>query len=426
MALTRQWYAKLAFAVLIVWCADIYYKINILRPISGLPNASDFAVYYHAGRDILSGISPYENAAYFYPPLVAFLMAPFALTDYVSARCIWFALSNGFLLLSAWLLWRAIGRDRVALGCIAIVWAFGGAAKETLDIGQLSPVLVLALVIAYSSRGELRGVFTGVGFALKYIPGVLVGSILLHRRWRELSAFLAVGLMGVVFPWIILGLAFSGARAPTSGHYWLGTPALFSWSIPSTTLRVLLPASRGATLPAEWQFGNVAALLHLSPSLQRISAGAGLLTLLAGLIALAVVCRGKLNAGQVPWAMAGLVSLSLAAAPVCWTHYQVLQYPGVAMLMASACRRKAWPAAAAAALFFGMTYRWPEAALNAYHDTYWAWTAASPATLYFWTSIPPLACLGLFGLALANVRRTVKQPGAERQPAILVLDQRRL
>jgi Glycosyltransferase family 87 len=176
MALTRQWYAKLAFAVLIVWCADIYYKINILRPISGLPNASDFAVYYHAGRDILSGISPYENAAYFYPPLVAFLMAPFALTDYVSARCIWFALSNGFLLLSAWLLWRAIGRDRVALGCIAIVWAFGGAAKETLDIGQLSPVLVLALVIAYSSRGELRGVVDPVASPVARAIGLSRGG----------------------------------------------------------------------------------------------------------------------------------------------------------------------------------------------------------------------------------------------------------
>src|ERR1039458_6255610 len=86
--------ANAATIILLGFCAYHYTRTNILRPIPGLRGPSDFAVYYQAARDVVSGTSPYENAAYFYPPLVAFLMTPFALTDYVSARTIWFVLSH--------------------------------------------------------------------------------------------------------------------------------------------------------------------------------------------------------------------------------------------------------------------------------------------------------------------------------------------
>jgi len=43
--------------------------------------------------------------------------------------------------------------------------------------------------------------------------------------------------------------------------------------------------------------------------------------------------------------------------------------------------------------------------------THNGWTTASPFTLYFWTSVPPLASLGIFALALVIVGRT----GARRQ-----------
>jgi hypothetical protein len=103
--------------------------------------------------------------------------------------------------------------------------------------------------------------------------------------------------------------------------------------------------------------------------------------------------------------MIALVSLSLAAAPVCWSHYQVLQYPGIALLLASSIRLRAWRTTAAVVLCFLLLHRLPENALIHYHGEHPDWTAASPLTLYLWTSVTPLACLGLFGLALSHVKR---------------------
>jgi Glycosyltransferase family 87 len=406
----KQNAANIACTIFVGYFAYLYWKINILRPIPGLSSVSDFGVYYRAGRDVLNGASPYENPAYFYPPLVAFAMAPFALTDYVTGRWLWFLLSHGLLLLAAWLLWRALGRGRIALCCIAAVWALGGAAKETLDVGQLSPLLVLVLVLACTQRGRLQGASVGLGFALKYIPGLLAVAFFMHRRWRTLVGFAGTVLVTAVLPWLALSLLFAGARAPRAAHYWMGTPAMFSWSIPSMVLRILIPLRRGTALPHDWQFGNVAESLNLRPDLAWISAGAAIATLALGVLVLALVCRGRLNREQVPWAMAGLVSLSLAAAPVCWSHYEVLQYPGVAMLLVSAIRLRAWRATAAAIVCFALLHRLPETFLTRYYDAHNAWTAASPATLYFWTSVTPLACLCLFALALMNVRRTACKP----------------
>lgn len=394
-----------------------------MGPIAGLPNGSDFSVYYHAGQDILAGRSPYENPAFFYPPLVAFLMAPFALTGYLPARWIWFLLSHALLLWAGWLLWRALGKGRIALCCIACVWALGGAAKESLDVGQISPLLVTFLVIAYTRRRSPQRFSIGIGFALKYIPGILALPLVLQRRWRALAEIASIGISFVLIPWIVIRLFFAGVGAPVSAHYWMGTPALFSWSIPSSMLRLLHPVTRGVHLPNEWEYGNVAATLQLS-SLQRwISVGTAMAALFVGVAALVLVCRGTLNDRQTPWAMAGLLSLSLAAAPVCWTHYQVLQYPGVAMLLASSIRRRAWWTSAAAIACFALVYRLPEVALIAYHDAHRGWTAASPVLLHVCTAVPALACLGLFVLALIEVHRAASRTVPERQQISLSISE---
>src|SRR5579884_57433 len=222
---------QIVTALILVLCAVWYYKANVRRQITGLAGPSDFSEYYRAARDVLSGVSPYENPAWFYPPLTALLLAPFALTDYVSARWIWFVLSHVFLLSAAWLLWRLGGRGYVLACCIAVVWAFGGAAGEMFMNGQISAVLVLLLVLAYTLES---GVAIGVGFALKYIPGVLAVVLLFKRRWRALWTFVFVGVAGVLVPWLV-----AGANAPAKARYWMGTPATYNWSFPAIVLRVL-------------------------------------------------------------------------------------------------------------------------------------------------------------------------------------------
>ena len=414
-----QHWANIVTIIVLGLCAFVYIETNVLRPLPGLRSQSDFAVYYRAAKDVVSGTSPYENPAYFYPPLVAFLMTPSALTDYVTARTTWFVLSHLLLLCAGWLLWRAWGRGRIGLCCIAFVWALGGAFKETLDVGQLSPLLVLALAIAYTPRSKFQDAAVGVGFALKYIPGVLVAALILHRGWRALWAFMWMATLGVLIPWGVVWWFFTGAKAPVSAHYWMGTPSMFSWSIPSVVLRFISPLKHGGALPHDWEYGNVALYLHLSPEWRWLSAGAAIVTLAVGVFLLAIRCRGKLSSEELPWAMVALVSLSLAAAPVCWSHYQVLQYPGVALLLANSIRLRAWRTTAAVVLCFLLLHRLPETYLIRYHDEHSGWTAASPLTLYVWTTVTPLACLALFGLALSQVKRNAgsirRMPGEDEK-----------
>ncbi len=397
--------SNIATGLILALCCWVYIRMNIIRPIPTLPGLSDFLAYFHTAQDVLHGKSPYVDPALFYPPLLPFLMVPLGLISYEAARWTWFILSHVFLLGAAVLLWRDMGKSRIALCCIAAIWAFGGAINETLRQGQLSPLLVLLLTIAYTQRKRIAGVSAGLCFALKYFPGIVAIPLLLGRQWRALAASIAAGVGGVLVPWLIIAAFLTGPIKPVSATYWMGTPSMFSWSIPSVVLRILIPIHRGAPYPNDWEFGNVAFTLHLNSWLQWSSVAAAITVFLAGLTALALVSRLRLNTRQIPWAMAGLVSLSLAVAPVSWTHYQILQYPGVAMLLIAAIRERRLIFGAGTALSFALVYQLPQYFLIAYHNEHGAWTTASPATLYFWTTAPPVAALAIFALSLCMVRR---------------------
>lgn len=396
--------SNLPIILVIALCAAWYFKTSVLAPIRWLPITRDFIHYYHAGRAILNGASPYRSIAWFYPPLTAFLMVPFAFTDYLTARWIWFLLSQAFLLFAAWVLWRAGARDRIALCCIACVWAFGGAGEESLEGGQIGPLLVLMLAVAYISFSARQGLALGIGFALKYIPGVAALALILNRSWRALAVFTAVAMAGVLLPWAVLLLWFPGPYSPQKPDYWMGTPHSQSWSIPSVALRIADPPQGNGRLPYNWENGNVVERLHLTPTQKLLSAGTAAVVLVAGTVALILMCGGKLNREQVPWAMAALVSLSLAAAPVCWTHYQILQYPGVALLLADSVRRRAWGMGALVVVCFALLYPLPYSVFL-WYERHGSLATASTAALYLWTSVSPLACLGVYALAMRAILR---------------------
>jgi hypothetical protein len=171
---------------------------------------------------------------------------------------------------------------------------------------------------------------------------------------------------------------------------------------------MLDPPRRGDKLPHGWEFGNGPEGAELSRARRLVSVSVAAGILLAGIGALVLACRGKLRADQVPWAAAALISLGVAASPISWTHYQVLQYPGLALLLHHALRRRAWMLSGATLVLGGLLYPLPVAVLRAYYRQFGAWTAASPATLYVWTSVAPLAALVLFGVLLWQVKRAVE------------------
>jgi hypothetical protein len=388
-----------------LFCAAWYFHATVWNIIPQLSRPSDFTLYYAAARDILAGRSPFVTEGYIYPPLLASLLTPLAALSYVAARWVWFLVSQLCLLSAAWLMWKHMGRDWTAACSIAFVWVFGGAAVESLALGQLGPPLVLLLVIAYTQRGWQPAAAAGFGLALKFIPGVLAAALLLRRDWRGLLIFAIVALAFLAIPWSFTACCLDGPKAPAGTDTWTGTPAILSWSLPSVALRILDPLTPGAdSLPRDWEAGNDLPHLRLPASRRWISIGIAIATMLGGFAVVAFLLQGPLSTAQLPFVMAALISLSLAAAPVAWTHYQVMQYPGVSLLLCHTWRRgpmgRSWATFAATLACAALLYPVPVAILTEYYAKYGKWTAASPATLYLWTSVTPLAALALFWLLL--------------------------
>ena len=393
-------------AMILFWvcCAAYYLKMNVGHLLPGITDSpSDFRHYYRAAFCVVEAQSPYVDADFDYPPAVAFLLTPLAFTDYVTARRIWFWCSQAFLLLAAFLTWRALGHDRAVACCVACVWALGGAAWEGLALGQLEPLLLLLLVLAYWRGAAAQGATLAAGFSLKFIPGVVSVAPLLRRDWRAVAVLAAVAIAGVFVPSAVISHWKSGPASPVRADYWMGTPAVLNWSLPAVALRIADPPVPGARLPLNWEFGNGPAGLHLPRGQQWLSVGIAAGVLMAGLGVLVTACRGRLNGAQAPWAAAALISLSVAASPISWNHYQILQYPGLALLLCRAVKLRRWLLGASTVVLGALLYQIPREVLSEYYLRFSGWSAASPATLYIWTSVTPVAALVLFGVLLRQL-----------------------
>jgi hypothetical protein len=84
---------------------------------------------------------------------------------------------------------------------------------------------------------------------------------------------------------------------------------------------------------------------------------------------------------------------------VSWSHYQIIQYPGAAMLLMYVIRHRRLTMALVALPCLALLYPAPMVALRGYFGAHGV-TAFSPATLYLWTSVAPVASLVLFGIYL--------------------------
>jgi len=366
-------------------------------------------MYHEASQDILHGHSPFNTTGYLYPPFFAFLLTPLGMLDLGTARFIWFILSQGFLVTAAWILWRALGRDWLAACVIGFVWAFGTAAFETLFMGQVGCFLTLLLTLAYTRSapldGTLRGASLGIGAAIKIFPAVVAAPLLMARQWRALAAAAISSVLLIVVPWTAVIARFPGPIKPQSASFTTGTPAMLVWSVPATVLRILDPAKAGKNIPDSWENGWDLPRLHLPTRNRVLAVAASGATFLIGMAVFAVVLGGRLESDDLPLAMAGFTALTLAATPLAWTHYQVMQYPGVAMLLCGAIRMRRWFMVVATLLCGAMLNPLPVALLTRYYNQRGgSWSPADPFMLYFWTSTAPAASLVLFGLCIYSIR----------------------
>jgi len=392
---------RLAWCFLIL-CAAWYTYDTILTQLPANTD-SDFRGYYLAARHVLHGESPFLEDSYIYPPLLALLMAPLGALSYLAARWVWFVFSQGCLLWAAWLVYRYLGRGLVAACSVALVWAGGRAGGEAAGVGQLGPELALLLAIAYTAADWRQGAGLGLGIALKILPGPSAIGLALARCWQALCVAVLCSLLGAL-SWVLASWALAGPKAPPHPTSFLaGTPVVLSWSLPSVAQRIMDPPAPGRGMP--WANAFDLQALNLPSAARRVGLGVTIATFTLGIGALLLVTRGRVSRAQLPLTMASLTTLTLVAAPVSWTHYQVMQFPGMALFAGALALRGAWKKLGWALLCAAFIYPVPVTVLRAMVAANGDVWPNTPMANYFWISTAPVAGLVLYGMMVAEVGR---------------------
>ena len=366
---------------------------------------ADFRHYYDAAARVLAGLSPYEVGGFDYPPLTALIVLPVAWLPYPQARIAWLVVNWLCLAAAGILLARTLGGDRAAWVTVAACWALCGTVAENLVLGQVNPLLLFLVVLAWwgvsRGRGAVAAGAVGLATALKLWPAVLLIA-LAALHWRRAVAGLVAALALIVLSWLPF-LALPPPHSPARADYWVGTPALLNFSLPAVALRLADPPTPGQILPLSWRNGNDPLAFKLPARQAALSAGLAGLLLALGAACLFFAARAG-GRGELP-AMAAAVSLALLASPISWYHYQLLQLPGLALLARRWADRPA-RLLALAALAAGLT--WTQVAgVGRYVDRF-GWTDAAPAWLWLASSLVPALALVHFALQVREMREPVR------------------
>jgi hypothetical protein len=263
----------------------------------GMAPPSDFVQEVIGGRALLNGGNPYPIA----PPLIefgltqisgysthpptAFLLAiPVAWLPWPVAAQIWAWLMLGCFVVMAWafrLRWY------VALACLPLLfWP-----PVTWSLGQLTPIWMTALALAWRWRGRTSaaGALIGLAALTKFLPAISLVPLIRARRWHAAAAFAAVWLAAIS----ILLLLDRGA-IPSYLHVNLGAAA----NAATQTERL----DNGALLPFALRYMGVP----------------GVVMVAAVLLAVALLAfRGDADSPE-RWAL--WTWLGVALLPVAWTY----------------------------------------------------------------------------------------------------------
>jgi hypothetical protein len=381
---------------------------------------ADFRHYYAAAVHLLAGRSPYELKGFDYPPLTPLIVQPVAWLPYPEAREVWLVANWLCLAAAGFLLVRILGSDRTALLAVAALWALSGTVAENMVLGQVNPLLLFLVALAWwgmsRDRGGVAAVAIGLATALKLWPGVLLIALAAFH-WRRAAAGFAAALAFVALSWLPF-LWLPAPHSPARADYWLGTPALLNFSIPAVALRLADPPTPGQTMPLSWRNGNDPLAFRLPPNQAVISAAlSGAILALGGCVLLWAARTGVRGGdGETPMlaALAAATSLALVASPISWYHYQLLQLPGLALLARRWADRPAsrswWLTRflGLATLAAGLT--WTQVAgIGLYVDRY-GWTDKAPAWLWLASSLVPALALVHFTLQVREMRLPASAP----------------
>ena len=265
----------------------------------------DFETVRRAGHDVIHGVSPYpppdpaviaHATRLVYPPLIAYLFAPFAVVPYHVAAAVYLMLSVAAIPLTLRVLrirdWRCYG--------VAFLWY---PAVAGLGVGAIGPFLALLVALSwrYRDRTFVAAPLLALTMTLKLFLWPLGLWMLATRRWRAAALTGLLTAAAFVLPFLPLGM-----------HVLRSYP-----SVLRTLDEVFGPIS----------FSTDAFLKAAGFS---STAASGVVVALGAALVLAILWLGSRPDGD-RLALTAAVAAALLLSPIVWIHYFVLLLVPVAL-----------------------------------------------------------------------------------------------
>ncbi len=333
--------------VVILWLGVIFHSFALLHQLPSRVNHFDFSIYYASGLALREHIDPYttdlnsidpalnlEIDPMHYatdPPTYLLAFEPITLLPLRQAFWLWEALNLAALVVSLVLLLR--GSDLgvwPALAVVALAFLYPPVG-EHFFYGQnkIFVLLMLVLMMRWMADGHdaAAGLILGIAVLMRGFPLLMVGYLVLRRRWRAI-AYAALGIvMGGLLTVAILGLPQT--LSFSSGLRTVTMPRL---------LAVPINVSLGAFVSRMYwyAFGPHSGI---SNSVRRILVSAVEIGLLALTVKASVKSRDTVD---LDWRAYSLwVVTAVMLSPTAWVHYLVMMLIPFIMMCTAASRGRA-------------------------------------------------------------------------------------
>jgi hypothetical protein len=331
--------------VMALWAAVLMTMLSICVRLPGKAARWDFSIYYMSAKVLHEGGNPYStdfnpigkklglevgdihHATD--PPTFLLLMEPFALTSERTGYYIWIGLNAIFLAASLMLLLRRPEFPPATLITLsALALMYPPLTEHFLAAQSKIPILLaLVLMIRLMECGWDRTAGLCLAFAclIRVFPLLLLGYLVIQRRWRVLTWTVAGLLVGALLTVWMLGvdvtLSFRNGITLLTGKRWLGVPA-----------NIALAAAVSRLF---WAFGLSSAGAE---AMRRAAAASADLILLGATIGATLRLEPR---SDPDWRGLGVwLVASVLLCPTAWVYYMVLFLIPFAQLAAAAHRSR--------------------------------------------------------------------------------------
>lgn len=182
----------------------------------------DFGVYWTTGGRLLEGAPIYDPGddpllSYKYSPLVAGLFVPLSVLPLELARSIWFAVNFALTLALPLLAYELVSAGapprpghRFWVCALATALALRYATMNAISGQVVALQLALCLgglLLLDRGRTWVGAALLGLAIMVKIVPVLLLGHLVLRRRWRAAGATVAATAAWALLPALWLGFA---------------------------------------------------------------------------------------------------------------------------------------------------------------------------------------------------------------------------